>query len=233
MEITEGQKTAIIVGASGMVGNHLLGQLLDHPAYKKVRSLVRRNGDFKHERLEEIVIDFDRLSDYDAAFRGQDLFICLGTTRAAAGSAEAFRRVDHDYIIGCAEAGLAGGCTQLLLVSSAGADAESSFLYPRTKGETEQYVMALDYWATRIFRPSILMGDRNESRWGETLAIGFMRTLRFFTGAEALGRYAPVEAEDLAQAMAAAAQSLDPGLHIYEGMAIPELLPAHLPKITN
>ncbi len=93
--------------------------------------------------------------------------------------------------------------------------------------------MQLNYWAARIFRPSLLLGDRSESRWGETLAIGFMRSLRFFTGAEALGRYAPVEAEDLAHAMVAAAQSLDPGLHIYEGAAIPELLPAHLPTTTD
>ena len=223
MEISQHHKTALLFGASGLVGNQCLLQLLGHPAYRKVISFGRRKLELEHPRLEQHVINFDNLEKYGSLFKGHDLFSCLGTTMSKAGSREAFFRVDFTYAYESARLAVANGASQLLLVSSVGADPESLFFYTRVKGELESAIRKLPFWAIHIFQPSFLVGDRRESRLGEQLAgrlsLGFDR----LTGGAILGKYRPVEAAQVARAMIYAAQGLKGGAHVYPSDEIHEM----------
>ena len=208
--IQKSNKTAIVLGSTGLIGSHLVDELLAHPAYSKVVTLTRRKIGKEHTKLENVVVDFDRLSSFAHYFKGDDVFICLGTTRAKAGSAEAFRKVDLDYVVESAQLAKEQGCKQCLLVSSVGADASSSMLYPQTKGEAEEGVVALGFWATHILQPSLLLGDRDEFRLGEKISKVLFKGVDFIAG-NLLGSYRPVEAEAVAKAMVVLAQKIDAG----------------------
>lgn len=222
MEIVKSRKTALLVGATGLVGQHCLRYLLSHEAYARVRVLGRRSVRIRDEKLEEHLIDFDRLAEYAAYMACHDVFICLGATMSEAGSKEAFYRVDYTYAFETARLAQQQGANQLLLVSSIGANANAYFFYPRVKGELEEAVAELPYWAIRIFQPSVLIGDRPSSRWGERIASQIARGVDRLTGG-ALSRYRPIEAELVAKAMVQTAQSLSGGLYRYSSDQIPEL----------
>lgn len=226
MEIVKHRKTALLFGATGLVGSHCLEFLLAHEAYQRVVVFTRRPIKREHAKLVPLVVDFTELPAYKAEFQGDDVFICLGTTRAKAGSAAAFRQVDFVYNQQIAELALAGGCKQLLLVSSVGADPDSPFLYPRTKGELEVAVGKMPFWAVHIFQPSFLLGERNENRWGEKVAGVIGGVFDRLTGGM-LTRYRPIEAEVVAQSMVSAAQQLQSGVQIHashELQALADLL---------
>jgi len=223
MEITQHHKTALLFGASGLVGGYCLQQLLKHPAYQKVHSFGRRKLDLAHPALEQHVIDFDQLEGYKALFLGQDVFSCLGTTMAKAGSKDAFRKVDFTYAIETARLSAEQGASQLMLVSSAGADTDSLFFYSRVKGEVERAARQLPYWSLHLFRPSVLLGPRQEQRIGEQVAARAMKSVSKWMTGDWLGQYRPVEAEDVAKAMLAAAQRLEPGQFVYRSDEIHEM----------
>ena len=147
------------------------------------------------------------------------MFICLGTTIKKAGSQEAFRRVDFEYIYRAAQIAAENKVNQILLISSAGADVNSSNFYSRTKGQTEEAVKKLDFWATRIFQPSLLLGDRDENRTAESFAQSVGKFFNKFT-TDLFDLYQPVEAENVARAMVLAAQGTVGGLHIYQSHEI-------------
>lgn len=209
--IIKSNKTAIVLGATGLVGSHLVNQLLEHPAYAKVVTLTRRKNHQQHPKLENVVVDFDRLAAFAHYFKGDDVFICLGTTRAKAGSAAAFRKVDYDYVVESAKLAKAQGCQQCLLVSSAGADANSGMLYPKTKGEAEEAVQSLGFWATHLLQPSLLLGERAEFRLGEKIGKVFFKGIDFVAG-NLLGAYRPIEGADVASAMIVLAQQINAGV---------------------
>ncbi len=233
MEISRHHKTALLFGASGLVGNQCLHQLLEHPAYRKVISFGRRLLEVEHPRLEQHIIDFNHLEDYAGLLRGNDLYSCLGTTLAKAGSRAAFYRVDYAYAYESARLAAANGASQLLLVSSVGASPDSLFFYTRVKGELEKAVKKLPFWAVHIFRPSFLVGDRQESRIGEQLAGRLSLGLDRLTGGALLGKYRPVEAAQVARAMAHAAQQLEGGVHVYSSAQIHELAKEGNQEITR
>jgi uncharacterized protein YbjT (DUF2867 family) len=208
------------LGATGLVGGFCLDYLLSHPAYGKVRVLTRRPLRQTHPKLESVTVDFDRLPDHAHDFTANDLFCCLGTTRGKAGSKEAFYKVDFTYIDTAARLAAGQGVNQFMLISSLGADSESGFFYSRVKGEVEAAIQQYPFWAVRIFRPSVLVGERNENRWGEQLAGRFIRGIDFLTGG-LLSRVRPVEAEVVARAMVNSAQYLDAGVRIYPSEALP------------
>ncbi len=214
MEIHKHDKTALLFGATGMVGSHLLQFLLLDPAYQKIIAFTRRPLAFEHEKLEVHQIDFDQPDKWHQLVGGDDLFLCLGTTMAKAGSKEAFRKVDYEYNWNAAKMAHKNGANQLLLVSSVGASINSRFYYSQIKGELENAVQQLDFWATHIFRPSVLLGERNENRFGEKLAGKIGKVFDRFTGG-LLSKYRPIEADIVAKAMIGAAQGLKKGAHIY------------------
>jgi len=223
MEITQHKKTALLFGASGLVGGFVLQELLRHRAYQRVHSFGRRKLDIQHERLQQHLIDFDQLEAHKQWFLGQDVFSCLGTTMAKAGSREAFRKVDYTYALQTARLAAEQGASQLMIVSSAGADPDGLFFYSRVKGEVEEAVRKLPFWALHIFQPSILLGPRREQRIGEKIAARAMKGISGLLTGEVLGKYRPVEAEAVAKAMLAAAQRLKAGQFTYRSDEIQEM----------
>jgi len=214
MEIVKDQKTALLLGASGLVGGYCLRLLLEHGAYEKVVVFTRRILALTHPKLEQHVVDFDLPQTFSHLLKGDDLYCCLGTTMAKAGSKEAFFKVDYTYGYEIARTAVENGVNQFLLVSSVGASAKSIFYYSRVKGELEDAVKALPFWAVHIFQPSVLLGERNENRWGEQWAAKIGRRIDALTGG-LLSKYRPVEAEVVAAAMVSVAQQFQPGVHVY------------------
>ncbi len=207
------RRTALIAGATGLVGGHLLRLLLADDAYQKVTILARRGLPLTNPKLQQRLIDFDHLADLDAP-KVDDVFCCLGTTIKKAGSQEAFRKVDFGYVEALARVAARAGAKQFLLVSAIGADAKSRVFYSRVKGETEAAVQAGGFAGTHIFQPSLLLGDRAESRPMERLSILVGGPLGFvFAGP--LRRYRPIPAETVAAAMLKVAKKARPGAHVY------------------
>ncbi len=222
MEITKGKKTAILLGATGLVGGYCLDFLLAHPNYHRVVIFTRRNTGREHERLVEHVIDFADLPAYRRLFKGQDLFLCLGTTMRQAGNRKAFFKVEYTYPYQAARMAADNGVNQVFLVSSVGADPDSVFFYNKVKGLLEKAVKNMPFWAVHIFQPSVLLGERNENRWGEKLAGQLGRGIDYLTGGM-LTKYRLIEAEVVAQAMVNAAQRLEEGIFTYPSHYLQEL----------
>ncbi|KAF5386359.1 hypothetical protein D9757_006665 [Collybiopsis confluens] len=175
-------QTALIVGATGQTGRYLLNQLLASSHFSRVSEYGRRLVDLDSnatgkERLEQKVIDFEKLDDGMKDGKWDVVFITLGTTKKNAGSAEAFEKIDREYVVNAARAAKSIDKPQrLVYLSSGGANPSSSFLYPRSKGLTELELASLGYQDTIVFRPGMLAGvDRPESRPLETGA-------RYITG---------------------------------------------------
>jgi uncharacterized protein YbjT (DUF2867 family) len=196
-------KQALLAGATGLVGGHVLNRLLSHPAYARIEVLVRRELPIRDAKIVQRVVDFDHL-EAGLNITADDVFCCLGTTIGKAGSQEAFRRVDHDYPLALGKLGKAAGAQQFLLVSSLGANARSRVFYSRVKGETERDVAALGFEKVVFMRPSILRGERQEYRAGEKAGI-FIRRIIAPLMAGRLRKYRPIDADDVAAAMLYAA----------------------------
>ncbi|XP_077568610.1 oxidoreductase HTATIP2 isoform X2 [Stigmatopora nigra] len=177
-------KSCFVLGASGETGKMLLQELQLRNIFSKITLIGRRQLNFEGKEFDNLVqkvVDFEKLDDYAEAFQGHDVgYCCLGTTKAKAGT-QGFIRVDHDYVLKSAELAKAGGCTQFHLESSRGADKGSSFLYLKVKGQVEADINALDFDRYAIYRPGVLLVDRQESRPAEWLA------RQFFTAFSAIG----------------------------------------------
>lgn len=213
-------RSVLLAGATGLVGRECLRLLLDDPGVGRVVAITRRPlpADARlHRRaasaLDEHLIDFDRLASYDRLPRLDQIVCALGTTIRQAGSRDRFRLVDHEYPLLLARRGLELGARHYLLVSSLGADARSTVFYSRVKGETEDAIRELPFRSITIVRPSLLLGDRSESRLGEEVAkrLGFLMPRR----------YKPVHARDVAAALVDAARIGSPGVRIIESGEIP------------
>ena len=216
-------KTALIAGATGLVGRQCLARLLDEPAYGRVIALVRRPLPHTDQKLEQRVVDFDRLGIEGTEFpAAEDVFCCLGTTMKTAGSEAAFRQVDFVYVVSVASQALGRGAKQFLLVSSLGANPKSPVFYSRVKGETEAAIAALPFEGRHIFRPSILLGERAEVRTGEQAGIAVMRGMSFAMLGP-LRKYRPIAAATVARAMVRVALQAPRGVNIYQSDAIERL----------
>jgi uncharacterized protein YbjT (DUF2867 family) len=198
---------AILVGATGLVGTELLRLLLADREVTQVVVLARRALDATDARLRAHAIDFDAPASWAALVAGDVLFSALGTTLKVAGSQEAQHRVDHGNQLAAARAARANGVETLVLVSATGADAGSRIFYSRMKGEIERDVVALGFPRTRILRPGLLDGPRQEHRAGEKLALGLLRPL----GAILPSKLRPIHATTVARAALAAARDRTPG----------------------
>ncbi len=222
VEIKSHSKSAVLFGASGLIGNFCLRRLLVHQAYDRVISIGRAPIPATHPKLIHYEVDMSHPENYRHLMRGEDLFIALGTTMKKAGSKEAFYAVDHDLIFNIAKSGSLQNMNQLIFVSSIGADSRSWIYYLKVKGELEEDVRRLPFWGVHIMRPSVLLGAREEKRTVEKLAGQMSRGLQYFSGS-ILGDLAPVGADDVAKAMVQAAQGLKQGVHIHHGSEIAQL----------
>ncbi len=192
--------TALLAGASGLVGRYVLDQLTGAPEYDRVVAVVRRPLEFEHPKLVEVVADFAALERLPEPLRGDDAFCCLGTTRKRAGSRAAFRAVDHGAVLAFAWAAQRGGARRFFTVSALGADPASRFFYNRVKGETEEALDVLGFATLGIFRPGLLLGPREEVRVGERLAAAALALASPLLFGR-LARYRPVHAAVVARAM--------------------------------
>jgi uncharacterized protein YbjT (DUF2867 family) len=215
-------RTALLIGATGLVGGHVLELLLASPEYGKVHVLVRRASGASHGKLEERVIDFAALGPEAGRAPCDDVYICLGTTIRAAGSQERFREVDHDYVLAAASASRTAGATRLALVSSVGASTRASSFYLRVKGEAERDVAALDFPCVTVARPSLLVGARREQRAGEAAAMALAKPLSFAL-IGALRTYKPIDARTVAAALVRATLDGAQGTHILHYGELTEL----------
>jgi uncharacterized protein YbjT (DUF2867 family) len=209
---TEEWPTVLLAGATGLVGNACLQLLLKRPVREHVRVLARRPLAIADPRLEQCMEDFESLDMHPEWFKVDSVICALGTTMRKAGSAAAFRRVDFDYPLTIARLARAHGARHFLLVSAMGADAQSANFYYRVKGELEEALLRLGYPALTIARPSLLLGERAEWRWGEELGkrIGFLLP----------PRWQPVPAEQVASALVDAAHSEEIGTRVLENATL-------------
>jgi uncharacterized protein YbjT (DUF2867 family) len=208
-------RTALLAGATGLVGSHVLPLLLADPEWSRVVTVGRRTTPQRHDKLEQRVLDLGAIEALGDLPHAHDVFCCLGTTIKQAGSQQAFRRVDHDFVVGLARAGVRVGATQFLLVSAIGADPESRVFYSRIKGEAEAAVRKLPYRGIQIFRPSLVLGERSEFRLGERIAMVGAPLLQLFLVSR-LRRYRPIQASDVARAMVRVAREAPRGPNVFE-----------------
>jgi uncharacterized protein YbjT (DUF2867 family) len=207
-------RIAAILGASGLVGRHCLDALLSSRTFASVVALNRRHlPRQQHPNLTERVLDLWRLAPSD--FAGiTDLFCATGSTIAKAGSQQEFRRIDYELPLSAARVAFGSGVQRFVLVSSVGADVESRNFYLRTKGELERDLTLLGFKGLYIFRPSLLLGKREELRPLETVAVRFAPALNIVLWGS-LKRYRAVSARAVARAMVAAALEAKPGTFLY------------------
>ncbi|OFW79271.1 MAG: hypothetical protein A2201_07290 [Alicyclobacillus sp. RIFOXYA1_FULL_53_8] len=196
----ESGRTALVAGATGLVGQALLQILLTSPEYSQVKALVRRPLQTENPKLSVIVTDFADLESLRAELAVDDVFVCLGTTIKTAKTQEAFRRVDFELPRNLAKLAKEQGVEKYLLVSAMGANAKSKIFYSRVKGELEAELTRIKLKHLLIFRPSLLLGERTEHRSGEKLAAYLMRGLSFAL-IGGLRKYRGIEATQVAYAM--------------------------------
>jgi uncharacterized protein YbjT (DUF2867 family) len=209
-----GAAVAVVSGATGLVGQALVGQLAADPMWREVRALVRRvpRPELEAPGVVTVQVDYTRLEPPPPWAAADQVFCALGTTMRQAGSEVAFREVDFNYPLALARAALARGTRHFLLVSALGASPASRVFYNRVKGEVETAISALGFRSVTIARPSLLLGDRGESRPAEQVG----KVLGLFTPP----RWKPVAAECVARALVDAAKRDLPGVRILENRAL-------------
>jgi uncharacterized protein YbjT (DUF2867 family) len=213
--------TATIIGATGLIGNYLLNELLSDTYYDTVRVLLRRPVEITHPKLEKKLVDFNDMESVRLALEGTDVIFCtVGTTQKKVNRDKAaYRKVDYDIPVHAARLGKLCGCETFVLVSAAGASSRSSNFYLKLKGKVEDAVKIIGIRSVHIMQPSILLGDRKEFRLGEKIGKVFMSAISFLLPA----KYRPVHARDVATAMIGVAKENRGGFFCYEYSKIKSL----------
>jgi len=207
-------RIALVAGATGLVGSALLRRLADDASYREIRVLGRRPPAHESTKIKFIATDFGDLPSHAAALAADDVFCCLGTTIKVAGSRPAFERVDYHMVVDLARYAHKAGAKRFLVVSAVGASERSTVFYSQVKGRMESAVRQLPFEAVHIVRPSLLLGERAESRPGEKLgAIVAPLLAPLLVGP--LAKYRAVSAEDVAAALLQLARSPAKGAQVH------------------
>lgn len=211
-------KKATLLGATGLIGGHILNFLKEDPTFDEIKVIVRRPFEIDHPKVKVVVIDFNNTEEFEAAMKGSDVvFSAIGTTqKKVKGDKEAYRKIDYDVTVNAAKFGLKHGCKQFLVVSSIGADSSKSNFYLKLKGEVEDTLRELvkkenGLESLSIFRPSLLLGDRNETRIAESIGQFFAKGLSFLFPKD----YKPIKGEEVAKAMVEVAKIGKEGVEVY------------------
>lgn len=208
-------RTALIVGATGLVGSMVLDTLIADDYYEKIKVVTRRSTGKKHRKLEEILVDFDNLKNHADLLKANHVFCCLGTTIKTAGSKEKFVLVDKVYPLSLAKITKENGASEFLIITALGASKNSWVFYNKVKGSVQDELIKMKFDALHILQPSLIIGDRNEKRSGEKLAQLFFEKADFlFQGP--LKKYAGIEAKVIAESMVYYAKEGTKGTHIHE-----------------
>ncbi|MDX2047054.1 MAG: NAD(P)H-binding protein [Chitinophagaceae bacterium] len=210
-------KTATVIGATGLVGGHLLQLLLHEKKYDRIRLIVRRQAAIELPGADIKIISFENNMEFENAISGSDVVFCaVGTTqKKVKGDQLAYRKIDFDIPVTAAKLCKRTGCNTFVFVSSVGANSKSNNFYLNLKGETEDSIKEFSLKQTHIMRPSVLLGSRKESRAGEKIAGGMMSAFSFLLMGK-FRKYKPMEAENVAKAMLAASLLKQEGFTIYE-----------------
>lgn len=216
------EKKAILVGASGSVGNSLLLQLLACKQYSSVLILVRKELRMQHPKLTQLVIDFDQINQYAPEIKGDMVFCCLGTTKSQTPDQQQYRKIDYQYPLDVAWIAQTNGAESYHLVSSIGANKDSSTFYTRTKGEVERDLKAVPFKSIHIYRPSLLDGPRKNKRVLEGIsnAVMYLVNPLLFGG---LKKYRSIKVETVAKAMIKESLNDKRGVFIHESDEIEKL----------
>jgi uncharacterized protein YbjT (DUF2867 family) len=191
---------ALLAGATDLVGNHCLKQLLEDDDFESIKIITRKPMNIVHHKLIEITVDFDELEDYRLQMEATHTFCALGTTIKKAGSQAAFRKVDYEYPLKLAKVVHSMGCTSFTIVTAIGANPYSFIFYNKVKGEVERELSKIGFKSLHIIQPSLLMGERPEARFGEEMAQKFFSlTQPLFIGP--LKKVAAIEGAQVAKAM--------------------------------
>ncbi len=200
MTLKTKEKTALVFGATGLVGSELTKLLLSSDHYDCIKIFVRKESGLNHPKLIQVVNDLENPEEIASEITGDDLYCCLGTTKKKAGSKEAFEWVDLHLPLKIASLAMKNEVRKFLVVSSIGAKPDSRNFYLRTKGNMERGILALDFENICIVRPSILLGQREERRMGEEFGKVLVRIFSFlFAGP--LKKYKGIQASTVAKAM--------------------------------
>ena len=208
------EKTAALIGATGLVGGELLSLLLDDDYFQRVRILIRRPFTMEHPKVEKKLVDFADADSLLVDLEDSDTVFCaIGTTlKKVKGNKDAYRKVDYDIPVNIARFCKIMNCKKYILVSAVGADSKSRNFYLKLKGEVEDILKKVGLESTYLMRPSILLGPRNEFRFGERITIPLMKKISFLLPS----KYKPIEARDVARAMLAAAKKPEKGFFVCE-----------------
>ncbi len=191
-------KTAIVLGATGLVGSQLVRLLLENDTFDRVKILTRRSTGIIHDKVEEIIIDFDLPEKWAEQVIGDALFSAFGTTLKKAGSKDAQYKVDYHYQFLVVRLAAENGVPDCVIVSAPGADSDSKLFYNRIKGDLDRDVSKLGFDKLRIIQPSILTGERLEPRMGEKIGVLMARLFLWIPG---IRKYRPISGEKVAKAM--------------------------------
>jgi len=214
-------KTALIVGATGLIGAQVLQLLLEDDYYDRVIAINRRELPIENDKLYPLTGDFEDLQSFDSELKADDVFCCLGTTMKKAGTKEQFFKIDHDYPLRVAQLCHAKGAQEYLLVSALGADKHSKVYYNQVKGQVEEAIGSVGFKSFHVFQPSLLLGPRTEKRVGEDAAKSFFKVFNFlFVGP--LKKYRAIDSDKVARAMVKEAKGQKAGLQVYGSALLQE-----------
>ncbi|MGF1923389.1 MAG: oxidoreductase [Bacteroidia bacterium] len=209
------RKKAILVGATGLIGQDLLIKLLADDRFGEVLVISRKALEMEHPKLEQLVINFDDLNNYAKEITGDIVFCCLGSTIKKTPDLAMYRKIDYLYPFEVGNLAFANGAKQYHLISAMGADVNSRLFYSRTKGELERDVQKIPFESIHIYRPALLDGNRKEERKAEHFMIGLFRFINpLLIGP--LTKYRSIKIEKIADAMLSKAKGNEKGVHIYE-----------------
>lgn len=207
-------KTALIFGSTGLIGNLLLEELVKSDEYQEIKIFVRQLIGISHAKVKEFAVDFSNPDSFLNQIKGNDLYICLGTTIKKAGSIRRMEEIDRDLLVTLASAASSNGVKKIAVVSSIGANPGSSNYYLRIKGEMEQEIMKLKFENIAIVRPSMLLGERKEKRVGEAAGKIVMKVFKPFLMGR-MKKYRGIHGRDVAKAMISILQK-EQSKNIYE-----------------
>jgi len=214
-------RTALLVGATGLVGGFVLNQLLEDPYFSLVTVLSRKSLQQQHPKLKEVLVNFDQLEDYANEIKASVIFCCLGTTIKTAGSQEAFKKVDYEYPLRVARIAKQNGASSYLIVTALGSSKHSTIFYNRVKGEVEEAIGQLHFDTFHILQPSLIIGARKERRVGEGIAQQLSPLFdKIMFGP--LAKYKSIEATQIAKAMIHFAKSETKGIIRHESDELKE-----------
>ena len=191
------KKSAIILGATGLTGSLLLEKLLKDPSFEKIKLFSRTSVGKNSPKIEEHLIDMFQLENYVDAFKADVVFCCIGTTKAKTPNKETYKKIDYGIPVTASKLAKMNGISTFIVISSLGADPNSSVFYNKTKGEMQRDVLSQNIENTYVLQPSLIVGNRKETRFGENMAEFFMKFFGFLIPK----KYKMIQAETIAEAM--------------------------------